>query len=94
MSVSSANSFSVSQQQQTVPVKENNTAARTGEECCAVTTVALVVLGIIGCLVAGITLTTIGAVTANPVFLDIGICLLVGSILGLIKGCCLASCRS
>lgn len=83
MPISSKNNFSISPQLAN-PIKENNRPARNGTTRSTVL-VALAILAVIGAIVAGITLTTIGAITVNPVFLNIGICLLVGGILVLVK---------
>lgn len=100
MSVCASNSYSVSQQNQFNPVKENNKPAKSGSlngfikfdgsvDWCLVGVVSVLALTVIGSIAAGITLITLGALSANPLFLQIGIYLvaipiitLIGSALG------------
>lgn len=90
MSVSLSGSWGVNQQQQFNPVKENNKPAKNGGlDWCMVGAVSVLALLIIGSIAAGITLITLGALSANPLFLQLGIYLvaipvitMLGSALG------------
>lgn len=86
-------SVSFSQKVNQSPIQENSAPAK-NVDCCVISMVALIVIVAIGALVAGITLTTLGAVTVNPVFLDIGISLILLSIIMGIKIGCGLMCRS
>lgn len=91
MSIGLTSSYVASQKQESNPIKENSRPAR-NVSCTSIAVVSLVALAIIGVLAAGITLTTLGALTANPIFLNIGICLIVGSVLGVAEAI-LFSCK-
>lgn len=79
-------SVSFSQNVNQSPVQENSTPAKNGDiDCCLISTVALAAILFFGSIIAGITLTVLGGVTANPLFIEIGVTLIVMPIICLLS---------
>lgn len=69
------------------PVPENkNVAHFWATDCSIITKIVLSVLVILSCLAIGIGLTVAGSITTNPLMLECGISVLVGTIGGTILG--------